>query len=86
MSIGEAPGAGGPTEPGAAVELAISGMHCESCVALVEEVLTEQDGVRSATVDLEAARAVVRFDPRRIGVDELRAAVAEAGYAAAVAG
>jgi len=70
----------------ASVELVIEGMHCGSCVALVEETLQEQDGVRSATVDLDAARAVVGFDPTLIDVDALTAAVAEAGYVATPAG
>ena len=57
-------------------------MHCASCVALVEESLAEQDGVASASVDLDRGRAVIGFDPRVIGVDELRAAVAAVGYTA----
>ncbi len=51
-------------------------------MALVEESLSEQDGVIGATVDLDSARAVVHYDPSKLGVDELRATVAEAGYSA----
>ncbi len=47
-------------------------MHCGSCVALVEESLAEQDGVDSASVDLDRERAVIGFDPSVVGVDELR--------------
>jgi copper chaperone CopZ len=68
------------------VELAVEGMHCGSCVALVQEALSEQDGVTSATVDLESARAVVGFDPDRIDVGALTAAVTEVGYAATPVG
>ncbi len=57
-------------------------MHCGSCVALVEESLTEQDGVDSASVDLDRERAVIGFDPFVVGVDELRAAIAAVGYTA----
>ncbi len=73
---------GGPTT----VELSIEGMHCGSCVALVEEALIEQSGVAAASVDLDRARAVVGFDPSLVGVDELRAAVEAVGYAAAPIG
>jgi len=73
---------GGPT----IVELSIEGMHCGSCVVLIEEALTEQSGVAAASVDLDRARAVVGFDPSVIGVDELRAAVEAVGYAAAPVG
>ena len=58
-------------------------MHCGSCVALVEEQLTEQPGVASASVDLESARAVVEYDSTVVGPDQLRAVIAEAGYSAA---
>jgi copper chaperone CopZ len=70
----------------ASVELLVEGMHCGSCVALIEETLQEQAGVSSATVDLDSARAVVGFDPSQIDVDALTAAVAEAGYVATPAG
>ncbi len=61
-------------------------MHCESCVALIEEALSEQPGVTSASVDLESARAVVGFDPALVGLDQLLAAVADAGYSASAVG
>ncbi len=82
----------GPTDPTVAgptatsVELVVDGMHCGSCVALIEETLTEQAGVTSATVDLDSARAVVGYDPTRTDVQALTAAVAEAGYAATPVG
>ena len=75
----------GPSPGTEKVELAVSGMHCASCVALIEEILTEQPGVGSATVDLESATAVVSFDSAQVGIDQLRSAVSEAGYTASVA-
>jgi copper chaperone CopZ len=79
------PAGPGPSEATVA-ELRVEGMHCGSCVALVEESLTEQPGVTSASVDLESARAVVEYDSSVIGPDQLRAAVADAGYSAAMVG
>jgi copper chaperone CopZ len=61
-------------------------MHCASCVALIEETLIEQSGVATASVDLDSARAVVVYDPALVGPDQLRAAIAEAGYTAATVG
>jgi copper chaperone CopZ len=75
------PGAGLAT-----AELDVVGMHCGACVALIEESLTEQAGVATAAVDLESARAVVHYDPALVGPDDLRAAVAEAGYSATAVG
>ena len=70
----------------ASVEILIEGMHCGSCVALVEETLTEHDGVRSASVDLDAGKATIGYDPAVVDVSTLTAAIQEAGYAATTAG
>ena len=65
----------------AQIELQVSGMHCSSCVALIEEALLEQPGVRSVLVALEAERAVVSYDPSQLTVDQIRAVIADTGYA-----
>ena len=89
------PAPSAPSDPGVTdglpaattqAELHVEGMHCGSCVALVEESLVELSGVASATVDLESARAVVEYDPSRVDPEQLRAAVVEAGYTAAMVG
>lgn len=66
----------------ATVQLAVTGMHCGSCSALIEETLAEQAGVVRASVDLEAERATVDYEPAAVDVAALCAAVAEAGYGA----
>ncbi len=70
----------------ATAELVVSGMHCESCATLIEEVLAEQDGVGTASVDLFNARARVEYDPARLTVDDLTVTIAGAGYSAAPVG
>lgn len=62
--------------------LTISGMHCGSCAALIEETLTESPGVTAATVDLTTALAEVTFDPSATAVEALCAAVIREGYGA----
>ena len=47
----------------ATAEFEVTGMHCGSCVALITETLLERHGGTSATVDLDAARAGVGYDP-----------------------
>lgn len=71
-----------PPTAAATAELAVVGMHCGSCAALVEEALTERSGVISASVELDSARAVIGYDPSLVGVDELRSTIEEAGYSA----
>jgi copper chaperone CopZ len=59
-------------------------MHCGSCVALIEETLSEREGVKAAAVDLDTGRAVIEYDPSALDVEEIRAAIAEAGYSASL--
>jgi P-type Cu+ transporter len=66
--------------------LALSGMHCASCVALIEETLTESPGVTDAVVNLTTATAHVTFDPFATAVEDLCAAIAREGYGAAPQG
>ena len=60
--------------------LDISGMTCASCVGRVERALIRVDGVAGAEVNLATEVATVRFDAQQVGLDELTAAVDEAGY------
>jgi copper chaperone CopZ len=69
-----------------AVELSVTGMHCGSCVALIEETLSERAGVERVAVSLEPPRAEVVFDSETVTLDELCAEVASLGYTAAPLG
>ena len=71
---------------GSTAELSVEGMHCDACVALIEETLGETEGVLTASVDLEAARAVVAYEPELIGVDAHRSVIADTGYTATPVG
>jgi copper chaperone CopZ len=64
--------------------LDLTGMHCASCVALIEESLGAHPGVAQVRVDLETARATVVFDAGVTGLDELCGVVAGAGYGASL--
>jgi copper chaperone CopZ len=62
------------------IELTITGMTCDHCVASVKRALAASNGVESAEVTLKPPRAVVsgeHLDPR-----QLIAAVTELGYSA----
>jgi Cu+-exporting ATPase len=68
------------------VELEISGMHCASCVARVEQALAAVPGVRRASVNLATERASVTL-AGPLAAELLAEAVRRAGYGArAVAG
>ncbi|HET6318966.1 MAG TPA: cation transporter, partial [Chloroflexota bacterium] len=60
--------------------LPITGMTCASCVRRVEKALGRVEGVAEANVNLATERARVAFDPARVTLDALKAAVERAGY------
>src|SRR5687768_12322914 len=63
--------------------LSVEGMTCASCVRRVERALERVPGVVEASVNLATERAGVRYDPLKVGVGEMVAAVDRAGYKAA---
>lgn len=64
----------------AEVTLKVEDMSCGGCVRNVTSVLKALDGVEDAAVSLEAAQAVVRYDPERVSVAAMRTAVEDAGF------
>jgi Cu+-exporting ATPase len=60
------------------LRIGVAGMSCASCVARVERAIARQPGVESATVNLAAQTAVVRFE--RAEIPQLIEAVRGAGY------
>lgn len=64
------------------VRLALTGMNCRSCAALIEEILSDQPGVTGVVVGFEAAEARVTFDPANVTIDDLCASVSDVGYGA----
>ena len=63
-------------------QLQVQGMTCGHCVTAVEKALRSKDGVRSASVDLQAGVAKVEFDESAVDADQLIAVVEEEGYTA----
>jgi len=60
--------------------LEISGMTCGGCVRSVGNVLKALDGVAKAEVSLEKRSAVVDFDPGKVGLEQLKRSIEEAGF------
>jgi P-type Cu+ transporter len=69
----------------ARLDVPIEGMTCASCAARIERRLNRLDGV-DATVNYATERAAVRFDPGRVGPDDLLAAIEQIGYHASLPG
>lgn len=61
------------------VVLPIEGMSCASCVAKIEKSLSGLDGVSMAAVNFGTEKAVVKYDPGLLDMDDFRLAVSSAG-------
>jgi copper chaperone len=66
--------------------LKVGGMTCGHCASAVEKALRNQDGVRNATVHLDAGAAEVEYEESSVGPEQLISAIEEEGYEAAIAG
>ncbi|OGN10758.1 MAG: copper-translocating P-type ATPase [Candidatus Yanofskybacteria bacterium RIFCSPHIGHO2_02_FULL_41_11] len=62
----------------------IKGMHCASCVMVLERSLKKVDGVLQATVNLATEKATVTYDPAKVTDDKLSSAVSNVGYQALI--
>lgn len=58
----------------------LSGLHCATCAGLIESLLHAQRGVKSAEVHPSTQTLVLDWWPERATLDELRQALAPAGY------
>ena len=63
---------------------AIEGMHCASCVRLLEKALSKIPGVEKATVNLATEKASVNYDSQKDSDTLLENAVASVGYKALI--
>ena len=62
------------------LEIPIAGMDCAECTQHVQQAIENLPGVHSVQVFLGAEKALVRLDPDRVGLPDIRAAVRTAGY------
>ncbi len=62
----------------------IQGMHCASCVQVLERALKKVDGVTEANVNLATTQATVTYDESKVTKDNLASAVSNVGYKALV--
>lgn len=62
----------------------VQGMHCASCVRLIERAVCRLDGVAECNVNLATNKATVTFDPKKVTDQQLESAVASAGYKALI--
>lgn len=64
------------------IDFPIQGMHCASCVNMIEKALLKTPGVEKASVNLASEKATVDFDETRVNPEILSSAVTSIGYKA----
>jgi len=64
----------------ARIEIPVTLMSCASCAAHIEKALSAAKGVRSASVNFAAEKAIVSYDPSLINVSGLVSIIREQGY------
>ncbi|MBK9183311.1 MAG: heavy metal translocating P-type ATPase [Ignavibacteria bacterium] len=60
--------------------LALPGMHCASCVWLLEQLQRFDQGIRSSRVDLMRKTVEVEYDPSRTGLKAIAILLSSLGY------
>ncbi len=62
----------------------IKGMHCASCVRVIEKVVGKIDGVTQCNVNLATNKASVVYDSSKVTDEQLESAIASVGYKALI--
>jgi Cu2+-exporting ATPase len=68
-------------ERGTALRFSVDGLRCASCVWVTERVLQATPGVLDAHVSYATGRAIVHFDPNKVGAEAICGRIADIGYA-----
>ena len=64
------------------VTIPIGGMTCAACAKRVEKAVGKLDGVINTSVNFATEKATVAYDPQKIRMSAIRAAIEKAGYKA----
>src|ERR1035437_10023774 len=62
----------------------IKGMHCASCVGILERSLKKVDGVIEATVNLATEKATITYDSEKVTDEKIASTVSSVGYKALI--
>ncbi len=58
----------------------IGGMHCAGCVNSIQRRVSTLEGIYKVEVNLASERAVLEYDPTKVGMDAIEQAIQEIGY------
>ncbi|MBU1974361.1 MAG: heavy metal translocating P-type ATPase, partial [Nanoarchaeota archaeon] len=58
----------------------ITGMHCQSCVTIIDRALKKQVGVKTANVNFSTEKAAIEFDEKQTNENQLLELIKKKGY------
>ncbi len=58
----------------------VKGMHCASCVKLIEKTVSKQPGVKNIAVNYGTETAKIEFDENTTSIEQLSQSIAGQGY------
>ena len=62
--------------------LEISGMHCASCAANIENALKKEEGIKYVNVNFASEKANLEFEPSKINISKIQKIIEKLGYKA----
>ena len=62
------------------IVLKVDGMSCSHCVGAVTGAIENLDGTAGVSVDLKSGKASFEYDPEKITLKAIKAAIIEEGY------
>ncbi|MBU1202783.1 heavy metal translocating P-type ATPase [Patescibacteria group bacterium] len=66
------------------IQLQITGIHCASCVNIIEKKLSKQEGIKNSAVNFALEQANVEYDNNVVSEQDILDVIAKAGYQATV--
>lgn len=76
-------GAQAQVKPVQTIKISTPSVQCDMCKSKIETYLGRYDGVMTATVNVKRKETTVKYITDRINNEEIKAAIANAGYDAA---
>jgi P-type Cu+ transporter len=60
----------------------VSGMYCDACQTKIQHALSKTEGVKNASVDLNAGSATVTYDDAKVKPEQIIKIIEKEGYKA----
>lgn len=60
--------------------LKISGMSCAACASRIEKVISGMEGIKTASVNLAAEKAIIIYDTSTVKVEDVKHVIKQIGY------